>query len=118
VFIGMHDLSVSFEAPEEWNHPPMWRAIEDTVARCHAAQIGVGVHIPTGFVSIEQAQRLISLGMNWILDGSDVGLTTNALHSRRKALMDDAPIAPRSVEVEFVASCIAAKPLQPETMKA
>lgn len=42
VFIGPHDLSVSLEAPEEWDNPALHHIFEDTIVRCRAAGIGVG----------------------------------------------------------------------------
>ena len=87
VFMGPHDLSVSLEAPEEWGNPALFRLMEDTVVRCRAAGIGVGVHLPPGTFSTKQAQHLIAAGMNWILDGADVAWALHSLRERRSQLM-------------------------------
>jgi 4-hydroxy-2-oxoheptanedioate aldolase len=86
VFMGPHDLSVSLEAPEEWSNPALHRTIEDTIVRCRAAHVGVGVHLSTAVFSLDQIKRLIALGMNWILDGADVTLAMHNMQQRRAVL--------------------------------
>ena len=86
VFLGAHDLSVSLEAPEQWDNPELFRLIADTVVRCRRVGIGVGLHLSEWF-SIEQARRLIALGMNWVLDGADVVHTRQVLQQRRELLL-------------------------------
>jgi 4-hydroxy-2-oxoheptanedioate aldolase len=102
VFMGPHDLSVSLEAPEQWDNPALLRLIEDVIVRCREAGIGVGVHLSSIF-SLEQTRRFISLGMNWILDGADVIFARQGLRQRRAELCDDAAIV-----TSGGASCIAA----------
>jgi 2-keto-3-deoxy-L-rhamnonate aldolase RhmA len=85
VFIGPHDLSVSLEAPEDWNHPEFHRMIEDIVIRCRAANIGVGAHLTPGIFTNDRVRHLISVGMNWILDASDLGHAVHALRERHAA---------------------------------
>ena len=86
VFIGPHDLSVSMEAPEEWDNPALFRTIEDIVMRCAAAGIGVGAHVNSRSFTTDQVKRLIAVGMNWILDASDVGWAVDRLQSRHEDL--------------------------------
>ncbi|MEO6875309.1 MAG: aldolase/citrate lyase family protein [Opitutaceae bacterium] len=91
VFMGPHDLSVSLEAPEDWNNPALHRLIEDTIVRCRAAGIGVGVHVSPAVFPLERIRHLVSLGMNWILDGADVILALESLKQRRVALCGKVP---------------------------
>jgi 4-hydroxy-2-oxoheptanedioate aldolase len=98
VFMGPHDLSVSLEAPEQWDNPALIQLIEDVIVRCGAAGIGVGVHLHPSIFSVEQAKRFVSLGMNWILDGADLNQTTHALKNRRAELrgVPDVSAAPQA----------------------
>ena len=110
VFMGPHDLSVSLEAPEEWDNPALHRLIEDTIVRCRAAGIGVGVHVSPAIFPLERIRRLVSLGMNWILDGADVIHALESLKQRRLALCGEAP--PSTVEAAASpAACIAPAPV-------
>ncbi len=106
VFMGPHDLSVSLEAPEEWTNPALHHLIEDTIVRCRAANIGVGVHLSTAVFSIDQIKRLIGLGMNWILDGADVTLAAYGMKQRRAALCG-APAEKSLPAHRDLSSCIA-----------
>ena len=108
VFMGPHDLSVSLEAPEEWDNPALFRLMEDVVGRCRAAAIGSGVHLPPGVFSTEQAQQLIAAGMNWILDGADVAWALHSLRQRRSQLMPDQGV--KGATDADAAPCIAPKP--------
>ncbi len=92
VFMGPHDLSVSLEAPEQWENPALLRLIEDVIVRCRAAGIGVGVHLSPVF-NLEQTRRFVSLGMNWILDGADVIFALNGLRQRRLEICGEAGAA-------------------------
>jgi 2-keto-3-deoxy-L-rhamnonate aldolase RhmA len=83
VFLGPHDLSVSFDMPEEWDNPEYLRILEDIVIRSRKAGLGVGVHgtsraFPAAFI-----QRLIKAGMNWILDSADIIFTIEKLLERQ-----------------------------------
>jgi len=109
VFIGPHDLSVSLEAPEEWNNPELSRTIEEIVVRCRAAGVGVGVHSRADVSNIEQLRHLISRGMNWILDSADVAWAAAVLRERRTLLGAGTSVATGPAEAE-VASCIAPVP--------
>jgi 2-keto-3-deoxy-L-rhamnonate aldolase RhmA len=86
VFLGPHDLTVSFGHPEDWNHPDYMNAMEDIIRRCRAKNLGVGLHmLPTKYTP-EQARKMIDMGMNWVLDGSDVGHAAKVLSERRAAM--------------------------------
>ncbi len=106
VFIGPHDVSVSLEAPEEWDNPELHRIFEDIVVRCRAANIGVGVHMQPSIFPNKRAKRLIDLGMNWILDGADVTWAIHAINERRKAI-DILPVLENNRNAEFtdISSC-------------
>lgn len=85
VFLGPHDITVSVGHPEDWGHSAYMELIKNTIVRCRAKNIGVGAHMPPSLFSREKAQELINLGMNWILDGSDVGWAAKAMGERRLA---------------------------------
>lgn len=105
VFMGPHDLSVSLETPEQWEHPAFIELIEDVIVRCRAARIGVGVHLSTALFSLEQTRRFMELGMNWILDSADVSHTLAALGARRERLVGAMKAAPPAEE--RLSTCIA-----------
>lgn len=105
VFIGPHDVSVSLELAEQWDNPRLQEVFEDVVIRCRKANVGVGVHMPPGKFSNERAQRLMSLGMNWILDGADVAWAVYGLAERRKALGLGAAAAPTTPSGD-ISSCL------------
>jgi 4-hydroxy-2-oxoheptanedioate aldolase len=105
VFLGPHDLSVSLEAPEQWDNPALHRVIEDIIVRCRAANIGVGVHLSPAIFTLDQVRRLVALGMNWILDGADVTLAQGELKQRRRVLCGEPETAPDCGDIE-ISSCI------------
>ena len=105
VFIGPHDMSVSLEIPEEWGNAKFHDVIDDIVARCRAAKVGVGVHMPPGIFSVERVKRLLSLGMNWILDGSDAAWAVHSLNERRRA-MGLKPALSAGTETAEISSCM------------
>ena len=80
--------------------------IEDTIVRCRAAGIGVGVHLSTAVFSIDQIKRLIALGMNWILDGADVTLALHVMQQRREALCGSAT-EKSALALRDLSTCIA-----------
>lgn len=107
VFLGPHDLTVSLGKPEEWDDPDFQHLMLDTVKRCRAAGVGVGVHIPGSIFTLERVQELIYAGMNWILDGADVTHAIENLRARRTALripLDSDDAAPTSVRVSSCAA--------------
>ncbi len=110
IFIGPHDLSVSLEAPEEWTNPEFRRIIEDTVRRCRAAGVGIGVHITPWIVPDAWLRQLMGMGMNWILYAADTVMAKLALQSRIEELRGeyaDVKEVPRSVKRPDISSCIA-----------
>jgi len=107
VFMGPHDLSVSLEVPEQWDHPALQQLVEDTIIRCRAAGVGVGIHLSAAIFLPDQIQRLISLGMNWILDAADVTLTRQALQERRALFCGEKRNRRGSAIPSELASCLA-----------
>ena len=71
VFMGPHDLTVSLEIPEEYDHPDFRRLVVDVVRRCRAARKGVGIHYSQRTPK-ERWHELLDEGMNWILYGADI----------------------------------------------
>lgn len=106
VFMGPHDLTVSLEEPEAWDSPALHRVIDDTIVRCRAAGIGVGVHLSAALFTSEQIKRMISLGMNWILDAADVTLALQVLRQHRAALCGD-PAVSAPLVVDALSTCMA-----------
>lgn len=104
VFMGPHDLSVSLEIPEQWDHPRLAQLIEDVTRRCRAADIGVGVHLSSIF-PLELTRRFLAAGMNWILDGADISHVRDGLHARRAAL--DCPPVSSATTFPEIHSCLA-----------
>ena len=76
VFVGPHDLSVSMELPEQYDHPDFLAAIHDIIRQCRAAHVGIGVHFGQTIKTDEDFIDLISKGMNWVLYGADIALIT------------------------------------------
>ena len=101
--MGPHDLSVSLEAPEQWDNPQLLRLIEDVIVRCRTAGIGVGVHLSPIF-SPALTRRFIDLGMNWILDSADVIFALQGLRKRRAELCGD--VMPSQASID---SCLSAE---------
>ncbi|MEQ1862924.1 MAG: aldolase/citrate lyase family protein [Chthoniobacteraceae bacterium] len=106
VFMGPHDLSVSLEAPEQWENPALIALIEDVIRRCRAARIGVGLHLNAAVFDAAQTQQFLNLGMNWILDGADVAHASRALKQRRAELCGDHTPSPARAAKNEVNSCI------------
>lgn len=106
VFMGPHDLSVSLEEPEQWDSPALHRLIDDTIVRCRAAGIGVGLHLSASLFTEAQVSRMISLGMNWILDAADVTLALQAMKQRRRAFVGEGEAVAQS-DRDAPATCLA-----------
>jgi len=78
VFMGPHDLTVSLEVPEQYDHPAFRRLVVDIVRRCRAANKGVGIHYSQR-TPIERWHELLDEGMNWILYGADIVAVTTGI---------------------------------------
>jgi 4-hydroxy-2-oxoheptanedioate aldolase len=106
VFMGPHDLSVSLEEPEQWDSPALHRLIDATIVRCRAAGIGVGLHLSAALFTDAQVDRMIALGMNWILDAADVTLALQAMKARRRAFVGEGETAAHP-DRDAPATCLA-----------
>ncbi len=74
VFVGPHDLSLSMDIPEEYEHPEFQRVLEDIIARSRRAGVGVGIHLSQMSVLGNYCRHFMELGMNWVLYGADIAL--------------------------------------------
>ena len=72
VFVGPHDLSVTMELPEDYEHPEFQRVVKDIVKQCRARSLGVGVHWSPDSVEDTTVEESMRAGMNWVLYGADI----------------------------------------------
>lgn len=82
VFVGPHDLTVSMEIPEEFEHPDFVRVVDDIVMRCRDAGLGVGVHLSQMVAQDDRFRALLDKGMNWVLYGADIALLVSEMRRR------------------------------------
>ena len=85
VFVGPHDMTVSMEIPEQYDHPDFRRLVLDILRRCRAASIGFGAHFSQLTTPDETFIQLMEEGMNWILYGADVGIIRSEMSARLAA---------------------------------
>jgi len=76
VLIGPHDLSVSLEIPEEYDHPEFDKAVRNIIAKARAKGIGAGIHF---WKNLEQEIEWARSGANLFLHSADVLLFASAL---------------------------------------
>ena len=76
VLIGPHDLSVSLEIPEEYDHPEFDKAVRTIIAKARARGIGAGIHF---WANLEQEIEWARCGANLFLHSADVLLFAAAL---------------------------------------
>ena len=82
VFLGPHDISVSMELPEEYDHPDFVATIEDVIRRCRASGVGVGLHTQLPNLPDASLKRFLDAGMNWLANGSDITTTRQTLNEQ------------------------------------
>ena len=82
VFVGPHDMTVSMEIPEEYDHPDFRGLLADVIRRSRAAGLGVGVHVSPPIFSDERVGELLDLGMNWVLYAADVTVMSDAMRKK------------------------------------
>jgi len=76
VVIGPHDLSVSLEVPEQYDHPRFDEAVEEIISKVRGKGLAAGIHFPKDpNLQIKWAQR----GLNIILHSSDIFLFQQSL---------------------------------------
>lgn len=93
VLVGPHDLSVSMEIPEQYDHPDFDAAVRRIITKARAAGVGAGIHF---WASLEQEIEWARHGANLFLHSADVLLFASALRrdisqARRELGDDDAP---------------------------
>jgi 4-hydroxy-2-oxoheptanedioate aldolase len=69
VLIGPHDLSVSCQIPEQYEHPKFIDLVEKVIGVCKGHSVSVGVHVSWG--DLEYERNLMDKGCNIILHSSD-----------------------------------------------
>jgi 4-hydroxy-2-oxoheptanedioate aldolase len=69
-FIGPHDLTVSLNVPEQYEHPSVQEAIATIIRTCAARGIPAG----TQWWSPELVQRELALGSRFVLYSNDLNM--------------------------------------------
>jgi len=82
VFVGPHDMTVSMDIPEQYDHPEFVAMLEDILTRCKAAGVGAGVHLSQMVADDTRFTNLIEKGMNWVLYGADIALLVGEMRKR------------------------------------
>lgn len=84
VFIGPHDLTVSLDVPEEYEHPEVQAAIARVITTCAARGIPAG----TQWWTPELVRRELELGSRFVLYSNDLNMIrlgyANALATIRR----------------------------------
>ena len=83
VMIGGNDLSTTMEIPGQTDHPDFVAAFEALTAACkkHGKWAGMG-----GIGNNDHAQKFISMGVQFVLGGSDTALLANGAQQRTSEL--------------------------------
>jgi len=77
IFMGPHDLSVNLGIPEQYDHPRFLEAVDQVIATCKAASVGVGMHV--FFADVKAAAAVFQRGMNLISFRGDTLFVAEAL---------------------------------------
>ena len=88
VFIGPHDMTVSMDLPNQYDHPDFVKMLDDIIERCRKGGIGVGAHLSQSTNSDQRFKELIEKGMNWVLYGADIVLLTLEMNKRLREFRD------------------------------
>jgi 4-hydroxy-2-oxoheptanedioate aldolase len=88
VFIGPHDMSVTMEIPERYDHPEFLRVVTDIIRRCRDAGVGVGLHLGPAIASDDRFHELMDAGMNWVIYGADISLLKTEMSKRLAAFRE------------------------------
>lgn len=86
VFIGPHDLSVSLEIPEQYQHPRFVEAVLSIIRKARRAGLGAGMHIKPDNAPPETLALYIEAGLNWILYSHDVTIMVEAANHQLQNL--------------------------------
>lgn len=82
VFLGPHDITVSMGLPTEYENPRCLDVIVDVIKRCRAGGVGVGLHFPLFRLQDTTLRRLLDAGMNWLINGADVAIMSDAMKAQ------------------------------------
>lgn len=77
VFIGPHDLSVSLNLPEMYDHPDFEEAVKIIIHKCRKRGLAVGIHFSE---TPERQIRWMKEGVNIIIHSSDMALFSQRLN--------------------------------------
>ena len=88
IFVGPHDMSVTMEIPEQYDHPDFRRVLQDIVGRSREKSLGVGIHFGPGVVTDETIAEFVEIGMNWVLYGADITVLRSAMEERLAAFRE------------------------------
>lgn len=106
VFIGPHDMTTSIGHPEQYQHPKYQKIVLNTIRKCRAANIGIGVHVQPKVYPSDYMLQLMELGMNWILDGADITFVIEGMKRRRKELGFEQLQASRNLVSSAPMTCV------------
>ena len=90
VLIGPHDLSVSMEIPEQYDHPDFDKAVRGIIEKARAKGVGAGIHF---WADLKQEIEWAKAGANLFLHSADVLLFAAALRkdlAEARAALGDA----------------------------
>jgi len=88
VFIGPHDLTLSMDIPEQYDHPDFVSTVDDIITRCRNAEIGVGIHLGQIATSDDCFKQLLEKGINWVLYGADIAMLVSEMRRRLRDFRD------------------------------
>ncbi|MBT5813643.1 MAG: aldolase [Opitutales bacterium] len=92
LLIGPHDLSCSLGIPEKYDDPAFLAACETIFQKARAAGIGAGIHF---WGSVEQQERFLRLGANFLIHSADISLFQKHLKNELGAIRNAIGIAPQ-----------------------
>jgi 2-keto-3-deoxy-L-rhamnonate aldolase RhmA len=71
VFIGPHDLSVSMDLPEQYDHPEFENAVKTIIQKTRARRLHVGIHFS---LEPERQIKWVAEGANMVVHSFDIAL--------------------------------------------
>ena len=83
VLIGPHDLSVSLDIPEQYEHPAFIAAAEQIITRARAAGLGAGLHY---WENLDRELHYIGKGANLIVHSTDITEAVRAIDAALSSL--------------------------------
>jgi 4-hydroxy-2-oxoheptanedioate aldolase len=83
VFIGPHDLSISMNIPEQYDHPEFEAVVGKIIHKCRTYGLAVGIHLS---LEAERQIRWMSEGINMVIHSSDMALFSQKLRDDMKKI--------------------------------